>query len=208
MDKYYKYKKIFEGIDTADDIAFLRNECPKDDWAIIDSIIATKEVHNCLGITSLNNIIDVTTKIKYRNDVEKYLSTHMTHERANPYQHVIFEKIKSRKQYNTTYLNSIQLEKPCPHCGLINKASLDTEYVVCGVDANGIIAIDFEHGCLNDWCFVCGKKLCKNWCKHNLHDHVNRKHNGECCRRHANINGGKYPDDYCICHVTPTFEFS
>lgn len=207
MDKYFKYKNIFSGADSIDDITFLRSKCPKDDLPIVDSVIATKELRSGYGFTSTNNIIEMTSKIKYKNDVEKYIASQInSYNKIEPYQQAVFEKIKSRKPYNVTYLNTIQLEKQCPHCGLSNKANLSTEYVICGVDMNGITAMDFENGCLNDWCFMCGKKLCKNWCKDNLHDPINRRHDGDCCKRHAMKTGRKYPDDYCVCHVMPTMD--
>jgi len=201
MEKYNKYKHIFSGVDVKDDIIFLKNKCPIEDYPIIDSIISGIDMRNGIGYVGMNHIISKTIKMKYRNDIEKYLiGMNITHNTSlDQIQLNILDKIKSRKTYDTTYLNSIYIDKSCPHCGLVNKATLDTSYIVCGVDSSGMMSIDFNNGCLNDWCFVCGKKLCKNWCFNSLHDLSNRHHTKECCRTHAMKNNFKYPDDYCVC---------
>lgn len=210
MDKYYKYKHIFSCLETKDDVDILRSKCPIDDYSIIDSIISSITFKQQPGFSTTNNLIEKTIKMKYRNEIEKYLlDLHATHDMIlNPIQQSIFDKIKTRKNYDVSYTHALLIEKPCPHCGLIKKAPFGTSYVVCGVDSRGIISIDFDNGCLNDWCFECGKKLCKNWCKDSLHNQTNRVHSIECCSAHAAENGFTYPDDYCICRegTNPNFD--
>lgn len=217
MDKYYKYKHIFSCLETKDDVDILRSKYPVDDYPIIDSIISSITLKPNIGFIATNNLIEKIIKMKYRNEIEKYLlelnvtrqTTYSmlgtpdicaTHDvLLDPIQQVIFDKIKTRKNYDISYVNALLIEKPCPHCGLMKKAPFGTSYVICGVDSRGITAIDFDNGCLNDWCFECGKKLCKNWCKDALHNPINREHTSECCSTHAIKNGFTYPDDYCVC---------
>jgi hypothetical protein len=217
MDKYYKYKHIFSCLETKDDVDIIRSKCPVNDYPIIDSIISSITFKQQLGFNATTNLIEKIIKMKYRNEIEKYLLdlnvtrqsglgmlgstlSSVTHDMIfDPIQQSIFDKIKTRKNYDVSYVHTLLIEKPCPHCGLIKKAPFGTSYVVCGVDSRGIISIDFDNGCLNDWCFECGKKLCKNWCKDALHNQTNRVHSIECCSAHANENGFTYPDDYCIC---------
>ena len=68
-------------------------------------------------------------------------------------------------------------------------------YVICGYGTKGF---DWQ-GCGFDWCFQCGKKLCKCWNVNHLYNLKNRFHNSKCCRSHALKTGGLYPDDYCQC---------
>lgn len=201
MDKYYKYKHIFSCLETKDDVDILRAKCPVEDYPIIDSIVSSITFKQQPGFNATNNLIEKIVKMKYRNEIEKYLlDLNVTHDIVfDSIQQSIFDKIKTRKNYDVSYVHTLLIEKPCPHCGLIKKAPFGTSYVVCGVDSRGIISIDFDNGCLNDWCFECGKKLCKNWCKDALHNQINRVHSIECCSAHAIENGGTYPDDYCIC---------
>jgi len=94
--------------------------------------------------------------------------------------------------------NISKITKSCPHC---NKPTTDlatTTYLICGYDSNGYD----QHGCRNDWCFQCEKKLCKNWHGHQLFNKLNRTHDAICCRHHAIKNKNIYPNDYCMCTGT------
>jgi len=87
--------------------------------------------------------------------------------------------------------------KVCPHCKIVrNYAYEDTNYVICGYgNKNGYDWI----GCRKDWCFQCGKKLCKSWYLNKLFNTFNRYHNGICCKRYARKNSESYKNDYCHC---------
>jgi hypothetical protein len=89
------------------------------------------------------------------------------------------------------------ISKKCPHCDRINKYPEDTQYVICGY-------VDNEpfnwFGCGRDWCFTCGKKLCKKWGIDELYLKINRLHDKKCCKKHAKINSFDYKSDYCFCY--------
>lgn len=87
------------------------------------------------------------------------------------------------------------IQKTCPHCGKECSADKDTDYIVCGYSIGGFDWL----GCGYDWCFQCGKKLCKSWHLDNLFDKTKRYHNNKCCRNYAKYISDKYPDNYCMC---------
>lgn len=186
-----------------EDIIFLKTKFPLEDYNIIDSITRTNifinQNMNRIGCVKMKEIIYNLTSFKYRDDCEKYLGTLQSYCKTSE-QESIINKIVNSKPYDTNFIEFPKIEKPCPHCGKINSASLDTTYIICGVDLNGIVPINnYENYCNNDWCFSCGKRLCKNWFGDELFDEKNRKHTKECCREHARKNDLKYPDDYCQC---------
>jgi hypothetical protein len=125
-------------------------------------------------------------------------------------QNDIITKIISSKINDYTYIDLPKIDRECPHCGKNNKAKFGTEYIICGIDTLGIVPIqngEDNGACHNDWCFKCGKKLCKNWYKHELFVENNRTHNDICCKMHSLENNFKYPDDYCQCNRASFFLF-
>lgn len=91
------------------------------------------------------------------------------------------------------------ITKKCPHCNINTTLPDNTYYVVCGyTDSNR--GYDWN-GCCNDWCFNCGKMLCKNWERDSLHLESNRMHDDECCREHAKRHNKNYKKDYCHCII-------
>jgi len=73
------------------------------------------------------------------------------------------------------------ITKKCPHCGSLFNGTSDTKYVICGYNEGGYDWL----GCKKDWCFKCGKKLCKSWDDDILYEERNRIHNKDCCLRFA-----------------------
>jgi hypothetical protein len=210
MEKYYKYKHIFSGVATVEDVIFLRNKCPKEDYELIDCITRSLELQPCISNVKMNNIVDTLTGMRYKEDCKKYLDgldnmkkyTYFEQSQSNycMAQTEAFGKIIATKSLDDTYIDLPKIEKKCPHCGRLNKAPFGTKYIVCGIDTMGVLPINnFGNTCLNDWCFLCGKKLCKHWYTHQLYDEFNRKHDNTCCANHATQNNFRYPDDYCQC---------
>lgn len=92
---------------------------------------------------------------------------------------------------------SNEIVKKCPHCSYSYTGNENTLYVICGYNDNRQ-GYDWE-GCTKDWCFVCGKKLCKLWDKDKLWLEPNRIHNSYCCKSQALENYELY-DNYCQCN--------
>lgn len=204
--KYDMYKKIFSGARNVDDINFLRELCPEQDKKIID-IVISPITHQKIGYVQMSKIIDSLNKIEYIEECEQYIKniykSNITRENKNTKSILtlnsdVISNIISSKKHDDRYIEIFTEDKKCPHCGEINTAPIGTSYIVCGVDTFGKIPI-CDKKCMNDWCFLCGKKLCKNWYNDNLYVYKNRSHNDICCRIHARDNGFKYPDEYCQC---------
>lgn len=87
------------------------------------------------------------------------------------------------------------IKKSCPHCNNNVESDSNTEYIICGYDEYGY---DWK-GCGNDWCFKCGKKLCKSWFLNELFNINNRYHNNKCCYKHSIKQNNNYMQDYCHC---------
>ena len=104
-------------------------------------------------------------------------------------------------------LLSTKIFKSCPHCGHNMCMNPDTDYVICGY-GNSKQGFDWT-GCSKDWCFKCGKMLCKHWDNHHLYLHMNRIHDHECCKKYTIMNNKNlskdspnylnYPEDFCQC---------
>ena len=113
------------------------------------------------------------------------------------------DKIVSRKRNNRASRNTIYnaptklISKECPHCGETMRMPEGTTYVICGYPDTQR-GYDWR-GCCEDWCFSCGKMLCKTWDKDDLNVEGNRHHDDVCCKAHAKRNGHAYPEDYCHC---------
>jgi hypothetical protein len=160
-----------------------------------------------VGFVTMRKIIDEMSKQQYKINCHEYFEKIKNIYYFDDMQIDTIERIIDTKRKNERIdinLDFLTERKKCPHCGAINKAPLGTSYIVCGVDTMGkksINEFNLTDTCLNDWCFQCGKKLCKHWFKVELYNVQNRKHNGECCRQHAKKNGFIYPDDYCQCYI-------
>ena len=91
-----------------------------------------------------------------------------------------------------------KIQKECPHCKKIYNGVATTKYVICGYTHQNNKGFDWK-GCGKDWCFTCGKKLCKNWDINMLYNQANRHHDGKCCKNTATKNNENYIIDYCQC---------
>jgi len=106
---------------------------------------------------------------------------------------------KKNKKYKFFNEFAKVITKKCPHCNNQLTSRYGTDYVICGYQntTNGYDWI----GCGKDWCFQCGKMLCKKWETHKLHCESNRSHDEKCCSQHANEHGKKYLTEYCYCRT-------
>jgi len=104
-------------------------------------------------------------------------------------------KIKKTKIFNYSKICYFKkIYKFCPFCSAKNYGGIDEEYIICGYGKRGYNFI----GCGNDWCFICNKKLCKNWIYDQLYNLSNRYHNNKCCLNHSKLTNTNY-DEYCKC---------
>lgn len=104
-------------------------------------------------------------------------------------------KMKSNSDVNDNINKLIIFSKNCPHCNKTTISNNTTKNIICGYTNKGF---DWK-GCGNDWCFQCGKKLCKNWEKDSLFTISNRNHDTKCCKNHAASKNSDYLKEYCQC---------
>lgn len=144
--------------------------------------------------------INIVDNIKYKDDTEDLIEDmkKYTYDVAqiNTVRRIILNKpTKYTNLINVKATPKTKISKNCPHCFQIHHGDTDLEYVICGYSSKGF---DWK-GCGYDWCFQCGKKLCKCWNINQLFNKINRYHDGKCCKFHAVKTSGIYPDDYCTC---------
>ena len=83
-----------------------------------------------------------------------------------------------------------KLIKKCPHCNKTTKLPENTTYVICGYNDK---KMDNNNKCGKDWCFKCGKRLCKSLFIDDLFEPKNRFHTNNCCYNYAQFNDLDYP---------------
>ena len=111
--------------------------------------------------------------------------------------HEYEDKLKNPILKSLLNMDENYLSKNCPHCSNNCKGSIDTTYIICDYD-DPLVGFKWN-GCGKDWCFFCGKKLCKQWNEDKLYNDENRIHNKECCKKMAKKNGENYEEQYCQC---------
>jgi len=187
IEKYPEYKGLIYSYTYGK--IFMDNVDIKTKQAWID------DIYMC---DSKTTAFDLISKISDKSNDDIYKKT--------------LQRIANNKNYkkveNTKKIDPIKtLAKSCPHCAHTISMPEKTNYIICGYQ-NSILGYDWS-GCGRDWCFSCGKMLCKKWESDKLHLQMNRTHDDECCSKHAKDNGYVYPDDYCKCnnsHVHRSFD--
>lgn len=204
VDKVYdKYRFIFSGLKTFDDAYLFYNklQIPKEEKDIIYSYILGKKYDTVFDFKKIIDILKELDECKYREDtteiVENLLKKITDISQIKSIMKIVYSKplkMQSSYAFKREKINELIIKK-CPHCSHKCSLTKENEYVVCGYLDNGY---DWK-GCTKDWCFKCGKMLCKSWENDQLFLSINRNHDEKCCKRHANANNKKYPDDYCQC---------
>jgi hypothetical protein len=212
-NKYNEFKNILQGCKNINDAEYFADTYIKKNQE-------TKKLVNCLlhGKKYSNNIKDFRTMQKimekcneceYREDVMEIIKENFFLSKpTNNIQYKTLLRIADSKKIltETSYRYAFNkkekvtpIVKNCPHpnCGRPYRGTDETSYVICGYENNNI-GYDW-YGCKRDWCFSCGKMLCKEWQKNQLNVDPNRLHDSECCKRHALDNKRTYITDYCQC---------
>lgn len=208
MELHRQFLNAIKGLDSEDDInyilnLFISNIKNEHDRQLLESayngvrrnsrhigyIRYTEIINDLIKIPTKKGIIDELQKLNDKDIVD--------------YQRAVLMRILKSKSITDnndsidTEKSSIVISKPCPHCGTVYSMPNKTTYVICGY-TNG--AFDWK-GCKRDWCFNCGKKLCKKWNRDRLFIHSNRFHTISCCKKYA-LKIGYEPADYCDCNYS------
>ena len=172
---------------------------------ILDNDICSHRNNYTIGVDEFMNLLDKLGNYIYRDDarglVEKIFKRTVDLIQRNSVIRIISRKppksnIISNKTINSKHRHHADMiDKNCPHCGKSSKQSSSSTYVICGYNDRGFDWV----GCGNDWCFRCGKKLCKTWYNNDLFIKTNRFHNEKCCKVMAYKNNESYNKLYCKC---------
>lgn len=176
--------------------------------SIVHSMVNGKRYDTVLDFKTLKSTLELINECQYREDADDISDTNAK-KTCDIVQIRSFTRISRNKPNRPINLDKkvqsiTKIDKPielvmkhCPHCNHKCTTNFDASYVICGnIDPKG--GFDWK-GCNKDWCFTCGKMLCKNWYNHDLFVEMNRFHDSECCKIHAKENDKTFPDDYCMC---------
>ena len=172
---------------------------------LIYGMVHGKNYSNELSMQSFHSIIGDISKLEYSEEVGNLVDNKCNENRISDIQKRTFMRLRTMKKnkpynpYNPTYKLKLdgEITKNCPHCNNERKDKFDAVYVICGY--KNVRGYD-NNGCRKDWCFRCGKKLCKNWIDHSLFVKANCVHNKTCCVQYAFENSLNYNKDMCQCN--------
>lgn len=200
---FNKYKLIIDGCQNPTDITeiLIKNGVNDRDINLLLSYASSRKYNICFSKSNFIEIINNLNKQKYKEDVLEEMKVHLQ-KTTDIAQINTMHRIANTKILKPTIITKSTIKnkddvikKTCPHCCQINTKDKTSEYVICGYDIDGY---NWE-GCGKDWCFSCGKKLCKSWDSHNLFLEDNRKHNKKCCKEYADNHNLNYEEEFCFC---------
>lgn len=198
--KYIEFKHILSGCRTILDAHFFAELFLKkypDMRAIVYSMINGKRYDNVLDFRTMKSLLVYLSEYDGHDEINKntidntQLQTFIRATKNKPYQ-LIPHPISTPPNPIKT-----QASKKCPHCDHLCTVDIATTYIICGYHDTHT-GYDWK-GCGHDWCFKCGKCLCKTWDSNFLFLCLNRHHDNNCCKLHAKEHDKIYPNEYCQC---------
>lgn len=209
-NKYVEFSHILSGCRTITDAYFFADIYLKSNQemrTLIYSMINGKRYDQVLNLKSVKCALEVTNEEKYKEDADEYMENYVQKTYDNIQKKTFNRIIKNKpnkphdiikKKLNISEcVQQVYITKNCPSCDCPSKCPIDTKYTICGY-ANSATGYDWK-GCGKDWCFECGKMLCKSWDVNKLHLPMNRFHDIECCEHHSILNKKDYMQNYCQC---------
>lgn len=191
MNEYDMIRNIVSGCKTKMDAINMGTSLNLIGNKIFLNIINSQQFDNDYAdFKNFNTFLSECDKCKYAEDVNFLIFNH--DKKFDDIQMKTLEYIISTKDHKNN--QHFLIEKKCPHCGHLTKRHYNANYVVCGYPNDN----DYD-GCGMDWCFKCGKKLCKKWNDDMLYVESNQIHNSDCCKEYAEKNGLDYYTDFCKC---------
>lgn len=163
---------------------------------ILESYSDKKRFNIQMDLNKFIVYLDIIETVHYRNDADVIFND-ILNSISDIAQINTLKRIIEKKPYRQF---NIQKIRNCPHCNKKNIYDGMNTYVICGYTSKGY---DWK-GCGKDWCFQCGKKLCKSWNNDMLFNKFNRTHNSKCCKHYALKLNDIYPDNYCMCKTEYT----
>jgi len=197
-EEYIKIMNIISGTNTFIDANRIIECIGKKDDEVINNILRSKKFDNgVLNFVEINDIIEKVNKLTYIDEYEIFIREIIdTKKISDLVQLNVLNRIGNSKLFRSY---DGKITKKCPHCNHLMTMIADTTYVVCGY-INETVGFDGS-GCQRDWCFKCGKKLCKSWGENELYINKNREHDGKCCKMYAIFNNEDFEKEYCHCGI-------
>lgn len=204
-NKYKIYNFFYEKINSGIEIEYNHVQCllelflksSQDDVEkqLLKSLVDEDAFLKKIKHQNFLEYIDAFTNIIYIDDANE-LENCIINATNDPAQLYTIKRIMQKKINLMHRVCFIKCAKLCPHCSKKCIEHENIDYIVCGYSSRS--GYDWE-GCGYDWCFHCGKKLCKQWNKDQLYNKFNRFHNDKCCRK-ASKNRSEYLNEYCQCN--------
>ena len=217
LTKYYQeFKHILSGCDTIKDAEIMGKmyiQQNPDSKEIIDSLILGTIFHDKYDMNIKRNFLNDIINSESKDEAYEIIDRIQNDNKDLIFKMSMIRLANSKNYFSNTPNENIEdnmITKKCPHrnCNKVTKLNKNTTYVICGY-CDSKKGYDWN-GCGNDWCFQCGKLLCKNWQKDKLFVEHHRIHNEECCKNHAEKYNYQYPYDYCRCntqHLIKNYNF-
>lgn len=200
---FYNYKNILSALQNREDCDYFINNLnmPLILKKILLNYCESRQISNNISMLHMMYLLKPFNNILYKDDIKICIDDMLLKTTDTVQQKTLLRFLNSKPGRPIKLLpNDTQdktTTKPCPHCGHNYKTNdKNKSYVVCGFSTN--TGYDWI-GCQKDWCFQCGKKLCKAWDIHDLNILDNRIHDDKCCKKDAKINKKDYKMDYCQC---------
>lgn len=205
IDIYMKLQTVLSGckhISDAHSISDIFSNKYPDFSNMIGSIVNGKQYENIISNQNIKSTIADIDYLKYMDEADDLIDVLKESRNITDIQKRTFIRLSKTKPVKAVHFCDIEpkvhyIEKLCPHCGHKTSAVTGATHVVCGY-TNETNGYDFV-GCGKDWCFDCGKLLCKSWHNNHLYRPENRTHDNECCLEHAKATGKDYTKEFCQC---------
>ena len=171
---------------------------------IVMSMINGKRYEYVMDMNGMISLMERLDFLVYKEDVIDLIETYLE-KTLDPTQRKALYRVANLKALRPKIpepskiklIKTTFISKKCPHCGLECTVPENTHHTICGYE-NKITGYNLI-GCGCDWCFKCGKMLCKKWNTNQLFLDDNKHHDGICCRLHAEENNNNYEEEYCMC---------
>lgn len=204
-NKYDEFKQILSGCRTILDAYYfgeIYNKYNAEMKSLVSSMINGKRYEQVIDLKTMSSTLETLNNCVYREDAEEIIETKKTLDTTQLRTLMRIAKNKQMRPVNKPKIDppvekKICVTKNCPHCSRECKNDINVEYTICGYN-DPHVGYDLQ-GCTKDWCFKCGKMLCKSWGPDELFLPMNRYHNSECCKIHAKENSKQYLEEYCQC---------
>jgi hypothetical protein len=187
-NKYDEFEQILSGCRTILDAYYfgeIYNKYNAEMKSLVSSMINGKRYEQVIDLKTMSSTLETLNNCVYREDAEEIIAKNKQMRPVN------------KPKVDPPVEKKICVTKNCPHCSRECKNDINVEYTICGYN-DPHVGYDLQ-GCTKDWCFKCGKMLCKSWGSDELFLPMNRYHNSECCKIHAKENSKQYLEEYCQC---------